>query len=95
MKLLVLVVFIASICYACAADPPCADPNEVYDCCGSACQRTCNNELIYILCIKKCVPGCFCRDGYVRQYDNGPCVRLEECPCITTTTPGYGTVTFM
>ncbi|EAT43475.1 AAEL005090-PA [Aedes aegypti] len=99
MKLIVLVVFIASICYACA-DDSCPNPNEVYNCCGTPCQRTCKNLNIYMYCIEKCVPGCFCRDGYVRQYDNGPCVPIGECPCSATasptpTTPGYATVTFV
>ncbi|XP_035227821.1 zonadhesin-like, partial [Stegodyphus dumicola] len=53
---------------------------EEYQTCGSPCERTCANYRfrIGIKCPKPCEPGCFCKDGLVRD-SNGECVETEEC----------------
>ncbi|KFM77647.1 Zonadhesin, partial [Stegodyphus mimosarum] len=53
---------------------------EEYQICGSPCERTCANYRfrIGIKCPKPCEPGCFCKDGLVRD-SNGECVETEEC----------------
>ncbi|KXJ80746.1 hypothetical protein RP20_CCG023609 [Aedes albopictus] len=98
--IIIIVAFIASVYYASevpCSDPTrvyeCADPNELYNCCGTACERNCSTLNVEIICIELCVEGCFCRDGYVRQYDNGPCVLKEACPATTTSSPPSTTTT--
>lgn len=55
--------------------------NEVFRLCGPDCTTTCdslngipNNSP----CTGRCVIGCVCRNGYVRN--NGQCIRPEQCP---------------
>ncbi|GFR05007.1 hypothetical protein TNCT_498982 [Trichonephila clavata] len=55
------------------------DENEEYTDCGSACPPTCSNQGKNQACILLCVPGCFCREGLVRN-DAGKCVEPEDCP---------------
>ncbi|UYV78422.1 hypothetical protein LAZ67_16001302 [Cordylochernes scorpioides] len=56
----------------------CTKPGEIYQECGTACPRTCDNMGVKISCIDKCVEGCFCRDGLVRN-SKGDCVRPKCC----------------
>nr|XP_054765345.1 zonadhesin-like [Lytechinus pictus] len=53
--------------------------NEVFDNCGTACPKTCDNRNELIPCTKNCVVGCFCEEGYVRESVNGPCILETEC----------------
>ncbi|XP_053674322.1 serine protease inhibitor swm-1-like [Anopheles nili] len=62
---------------SCIPYPPVCPANEEYNECGTACPQTCHPTKI--LCIKKCVEGCFCKEGYVRD-DNGRCIPFCECP---------------
>ncbi|XP_062550279.1 chymotrypsin inhibitor Ani s 6-like [Armigeres subalbatus] len=84
MKLIILVALIAGISYS-TAHPRCDDPHEEYKVCGTACQVHCSILGLKMLykCPAVCVEGCFCREGYVRQFENGkgPCIREDECPC--------------
>nr|XP_042894714.1 zonadhesin isoform X7 [Parasteatoda tepidariorum] len=58
--------------------PHTCSKNEVYKKCGTACPETCAKRGIRP-CTKQCVPGCFCRDGFVRNSEN-KCVNPEKCP---------------
>ncbi|GFV25848.1 zonadhesin [Trichonephila clavipes] len=56
--------------------------NEVFQECGSACQRTCNDiGKPDTLCPSRCVKGCFCKPGYVRNRE-GYCILPNFCPVV-------------
>ncbi|XP_035915236.1 chymotrypsin-elastase inhibitor ixodidin-like [Anopheles stephensi] len=50
----------------------CSNPNEEPLECGPACgDRTCSNQRRNnVLCTRQCIPGCFCKGGYVRNSRN-------------------------
>lgn len=52
--------------------------HEEYISCGSACQATCDEPIISS-CIEICVPGCFCEEDYIREKEDGKCIRRSEC----------------
>ncbi|XP_054854871.1 IgGFc-binding protein-like [Eublepharis macularius] len=54
--------------------------NSYYDFCGTACPATCDNLNAPTQCTKPCIPGCFCREGYV--LNSGVCVSLSKCGCM-------------
>ncbi|GLV41030.1 uncharacterized protein CBL_04554 [Carabus blaptoides fortunei] len=60
----------------------CFRSNEIYTECGPACPQTCDSVLLPepVGCIALCVPGCFCKAGYVRNRW-GNCIPQEKCPC--------------
>ncbi|XP_037041481.1 zonadhesin-like isoform X4 [Bradysia coprophila] len=58
--------------------PRCTKKFEVFNPCGSACPLTCDNYKNPPVCTKKCVPGCYCKEGYVRN-DAGNCVLPCDC----------------
>ena len=49
----------------------------VYESCGSACPRTCDNINSTSSCIEVCTEGCFCSSGLVQL--GGTCVQPSEC----------------
>jgi hypothetical protein len=54
--------------------------NEEYIECGSACQENCTYTPKF--CTFQCVPGCFCKPGFVREIDDkSKCVPRSQCPC--------------
>ncbi|GFT45325.1 zonadhesin [Nephila pilipes] len=55
--------------------------NEEFKECGTACPRTCSNRTEHRPCPAVCVKGCFCRDGYVRD-PSGKCVLPRFCPVV-------------
>nr|WAP28756.1 zonadhesin-like 3 [Yponomeuta cagnagella] len=57
---------------------PLCNKDEVYDPCGSACEKTCDSKSNEI-CTKQCVDGCFCPKGQVRAAD-GSCIDENDCP---------------
>lgn len=61
---------------------------ELYKDCGDRCLESCEPDPS---CTNTCVSGCFCRDGYKREYDT--CVEEEFCepPPNITPYPGYTT----
>lgn len=57
-------------------------PYEYYLECGSNCEPTCNEP--WSSCYQRCNAGCFCGQGYLREYrHNGYCVRPIDCPIDT------------
>ncbi|XP_073459874.1 serine protease inhibitor swm-1-like [Aquarana catesbeiana] len=64
-------------CRACTGD-------KVYKGCGSACPKTCSNWNETLICILKCVSGCFCKPEFVMlsEGDETRCVLPEDCPPI-------------
>ena len=56
---------------------PTCGANEEFQDCGTSCEDTCAEPAKF--CFEVCVEGCFCREGYIRQSENGPCIREEEC----------------
>lgn len=60
--------------------PRCAGKYEVYKSCGSACAPTCSNYKNPIMCTEECVPGCYCKDGYIRNTVDGSCCLPSQCP---------------
>ncbi|VDP28241.1 unnamed protein product [Soboliphyme baturini] len=70
----------AMLDYGCRIRDPCGK-NAHHLQCGSACPKTCENPTGGI-CSRECVPGCFCKDGFLRNSE-GECVRENECynPC--------------
>lgn len=61
--------------------------NEVYEECGTACPVHCPSynergiiETGSFACVRKCVPGCFCAAGFVRDLKrSNACVQIETC----------------
>ena len=51
---------------------------QVYQSCGTACPRTCDNYQLDIACILECVSGCFCPDDTVLH--EGECISSSLCP---------------
>ena len=63
--------------------PICGD-NEEYNICGTACPKKCGDS-VPIICTLQCVIGCFCKDGYILDEEDGNCIPENECPHPTTT----------
>ncbi|GFT45329.1 zonadhesin [Nephila pilipes] len=55
--------------------------NEEFKECGTACPPTCAHPKGQRPCQEKCVRGCFCREGFVRD-PSGKCVRPQYCPVV-------------
>ncbi|XP_053545819.1 von Willebrand factor-like [Bombina bombina] len=63
----------------CEGEIACGGPNEIYNSCGSSCEKTCDNRFnIDMVCTAECKPGCFCTEGYLRNSE-GICVPEHEC----------------
>lgn len=60
-------------CNFCCQDCP---ENEEYSDCGTACERECHVKDPPV-CTLKCVQGCFCKPGYIRQ--KGICIPESLC----------------
>ncbi|XP_035220009.1 zonadhesin-like [Stegodyphus dumicola] len=62
--------------------------NEDYRQCGSTCPPTCDTYRNPIACIEKCVQGCFCKAGFVRD-PHGNCVLPSNCPIVCNENEEY------
>ncbi|VDM48107.1 unnamed protein product [Toxocara canis] len=51
-----------------------------YSTCGTACPEKCTDGGMPGPCTMQCVAGCFCKQGYVLQWEQGPCVPRALCP---------------
>ncbi|GFW21189.1 hypothetical protein TNCV_1948131 [Trichonephila clavipes] len=61
----------------CPEKPSRCQENAEYLTCGPSCRPTCKNPYTGS-CPARCVPGCFCKPGFVEDHD-GRCVHLERC----------------
>ena len=58
--------------------PSCTN-GKVFQTCGTACPRTCDNyQQEFLPCTRQCVADCFCPSGLVEMGDR--CVSPSECP---------------
>ncbi|CAL1267801.1 unnamed protein product [Larinioides sclopetarius] len=57
--------------------------NEEFQKCGTACPVSCANITLSqtLPCPGQCVPGCFCKSGFIRGPD-GSCIAPTSCPSI-------------
>ena len=55
-------------------------PDTEYMECGPSCDTTCAAIAADEDCRDVCIPGCFCPDGKVKDYQ-GACVESKECMC--------------
>lgn len=57
--------------------------NEEWTECGTACSLSCDShsfkDQIKAECLQLCIPGCFCKDGFVRN-NLGMCILPTRCP---------------
>ncbi|CAF0815420.1 unnamed protein product [Adineta steineri] len=64
----------------CVPQSQCSCPiNEFFNPCGSACPDTCTARSQS--CTKQCIPGCFCKDGYVRLNNQSGSLCIHELEC--------------
>ncbi|XP_052890596.1 venom peptide SjAPI-2 [Anopheles moucheti] len=57
----------------------CERRTEIFNCCGPCSEPTCAEPNPKQDCKEGCKAGCFCRNGYVRLHDGGPCVPIDDC----------------
>ncbi|GFY53481.1 uncharacterized protein TNIN_220711 [Trichonephila inaurata madagascariensis] len=64
-----------------AEDHKCTKENTKYTECGAYpfCQKTCENHDRIIPCPPICLPGCVCKDGFVKNSE-GECIAIDKCP---------------
>lgn len=55
----------------------CPAGEKFYEC-GSNCPSTCKER--HRSCKQKCIAGCFCEEGLIRDTDSGKCVKPNSCP---------------
>ncbi|XP_067126648.1 inducible metalloproteinase inhibitor protein-like [Centruroides vittatus] len=63
--------------------------HEHFDQCSAQCQNTCKSEDGKpLICPLICASGCICDDGYARKdgTPKSPCVRIQDCPKLKTST---------
>lgn len=58
----------------------CDIPGQVYQVCGSSCQRTCREISMGLPCKQDCAEGCNCPVGKALR-DGNQCVPYSQCPC--------------
>ncbi|CAL36507.1 TIL domain-containing protein [Caenorhabditis elegans] len=52
--------------------------NEIFNDCGSPCDRTCENP--NPMCIQMCKARCECKQGFVVDSNTKKCIDLKKCP---------------
>ncbi|XP_077291693.1 zonadhesin-like [Arctopsyche grandis] len=68
----------------CPSPIKCED-NEIYDKCPPECppEKTCSTYMsgVLIKCVptNKCIPGCRCKEGYIRNVTKGKCILPPQC----------------
>nr|XP_046913504.1 zonadhesin-like isoform X2 [Dermatophagoides farinae] len=66
-------------CQPITTEPIKCEHNETYSQCGSDCAMNCFDHNKRERCPTVCNRGCFCKDGYRRQYSTQRCVLPEDC----------------
>ncbi|XP_053658855.1 chymotrypsin-elastase inhibitor ixodidin-like [Anopheles marshallii] len=61
----------------CEVVEKCDGQYEEYKCCGKCFQRSCFTKKIN--CEQKCTKGCYCMEGFVREYEGGKCMPKRLC----------------
>merc|ERR1712176_929446 len=61
----------------CPKKEPDCGVGGIWNKCGSACERTCQNPGSEV-CTEQCVPKCTCTEGYLMDEKSKKCVK--ECP---------------
>ena len=59
--------------------PECSG-GQIYNSCGSACTKTCGNQMPR--CSKQCVPKCECPSNSPIWYGDYTCIAKEQCPAV-------------
>uniref|UniRef100_A0A4Y0BPB3 TIL domain-containing protein n=1 Tax=Anopheles funestus TaxID=62324 RepID=A0A4Y0BPB3_ANOFN len=55
----------------------CPGEYEEYNCCGKCFQKTCISK--NVKCEVECTKGCYCMEGFVREYEGGKCMPERFC----------------
>ncbi|KAJ1132150.1 hypothetical protein NDU88_010477 [Pleurodeles waltl] len=79
--LFVLVVVLTTMLWIGKCDEECGK-NMEYSKCGSSCPMTCDDVANLSgakMCAAMCVPGCFCKTGFV--LNDGKCIPKSNCHC--------------
>ncbi|KAK0412688.1 hypothetical protein QR680_006353 [Steinernema hermaphroditum] len=79
--LLVLFISLHAIGLLAQTTPRCGE-NEFWNPVAT-CEDTCQNRNLH-LCLIMSHPQCTCIEGYIRQVENGKCIRVQDCPCTST-----------
>lgn len=58
----------------------CYGENEIFDECGTICPATCQGNRGIKECSPACVPGCFCKKGYLKDTTSAKCILPQHCP---------------
>ncbi|XP_052890540.1 cysteine-rich venom protein 1-like [Anopheles moucheti] len=61
----------------CSVEETCDGQYEEYKCCGKCYQISCFTKQID--CEQKCTKGCYCIEGFVREYEGGKCMPERLC----------------
>ncbi|EGT42507.1 hypothetical protein CAEBREN_30632 [Caenorhabditis brenneri] len=78
MKLLIsLLVALTVFGFASSAGQRCGE-NEIFNECGSPCDRTCAEPTP--TCIEMCKARCECKQGFVIHPTTKKCVNIKNCP---------------
>ncbi|UJR07789.1 hypothetical protein I4U23_012071 [Adineta vaga] len=81
---MIVLVFTLTVQARIDASKRCFKEHEIYNSCGTACPLNCDDVISSNLqkpCTLQCVPGCYCKKGYVRETDDkhSACVQMEDC----------------
>lgn len=53
---------------------------QMYDTCGKACSRSCEDISRQKKCSQLCIEGCNCPSGFTLD-QRGVCIPISKCPC--------------
>ncbi|CAG9826723.1 unnamed protein product [Diabrotica balteata] len=85
MKKIIFVCLIFAIaplqCVSQYTNGKCVENSEYHSCKGCCPEPSCIREKdpLCRYCLLICYRGCTCKEGYIRQYDDGPCIPINDC----------------